>query len=82
MVLSVDCGQITQPFQAEVNRCFFNQLQVDIRTKNPNPVFLEFSNSYIIAMTSSASKVILKISYTYNWEAFHFENVLLYSCYC
>ena len=54
MVLSVDCEQITQPFQAEVNRCFFNQLQVDIRTNNPRLVFLEFSNSYIIAMTSTS----------------------------
>ena len=54
MVLSVDCEQITQPFQAKVNRCFFNQLQVDIRTYNPRLVFLEFSNSYIIAMTSTS----------------------------
>ena len=32
MVLSVDCEHITQPFQLELNRCFFHQLQVDITT--------------------------------------------------
>ena len=31
MALSIDCEQITQLFQAELNRYFFNQLQVDLR---------------------------------------------------
>ena len=66
MVLSVDCEQITQLFQAELNRCFFNQLQVDIiNNNNPSLVFLEFSNCYIIAMTLITRKRFILETFSY-----------------